>query len=200
MKTTTLSLPLVFLSLAVVLSGAGQIPFAPGFGDDNDAPVDPRTPVPLSTLPCAITDFEARVKVAVEQRSLVGVEELYQTNAVTADDLKRELARWQPLFAQPGDARVSLFFKELDTLPPKARQVWTDCARGLTTNKVTHLVHLQNGTATALVLPLVEIDGRLWIVPADKRRAGQSVEPGPGAGLPTGMIYCFNCGGRGAKN
>jgi hypothetical protein len=178
MKTATLSLSLLLFGFAVVLSRAGQIQFAPGFGDDNGAATEQRTPVPLASGPNAITDFATRVKAAVERRDLAGIGELYQTNAVTSGDMKRELNRWQPVLAQAAGSNVSVYFKELGTLPPTARQVWGDYARRLTTHKVTHLAGLQNGSpVVALVLPLIKVDGRLWIVPSDKAQPGSCIKP-----------------------
>lgn len=184
MKTTILFFSLLLFGSAVVLSRAGQIEFAPGFGDDNaaDAAAEPRTPVPLASGPNALTDFATRVETAVEHRDLAGIGELYQTNGVTSGDMKRELNRWQPVLAQAAGAKVSVYFKELGTLPPTAHQVWGDYARRLTTHKVTHLAGLRNGSpVVALVLPLIEVDGRLWIVPSDKLLPGASVMPAKAA-------------------
>ncbi|HLZ53234.1 MAG TPA: hypothetical protein VKS19_02030 [Verrucomicrobiae bacterium] len=178
MKTTILFFSLLLFGSAVVLSRAGQIEFAPGFGDDNAAAAEPRTPVPHASGPNAFTDFARRVETAVERRDLAGIRDLYQTNVVTSDDIKRELTRWQPVLAQAAGAKVSVYFKELGKLPPTASQVWGNCARRLTTHKVTHLAGLLNGSpVVALVLPLIEVDGRLWIVPSDKLLPGASVMP-----------------------
>ncbi|HKW30964.1 MAG TPA: hypothetical protein VJT54_16690, partial [Verrucomicrobiae bacterium] len=100
----------------------------------------------------------------------------------TTVDMKRELTRWQAVLAQAAGAKVSVYFKELGKLPPTAHQVWGDYARRLTTHKVTHLAGLLNGSpGVALVLPLIEVDGRLWIVPSHKLRPGASVMPAKAA-------------------
>ena len=180
MKTTTLSLSLLLFGVAAGPSRAGQIQFAPGLDVENGVATEQRTPVPLASGPNAFTDFESRVKAVIERRDLAGAGELYQTNTVTAADMKRELARWQPLFAPGAGSNVAMYFKELGTLPsPAARRVWGDYARRLTTHRVTHLVALSNGTAARLVFPLVEVDGRLWIVPSDKVRPGPGLKRAP---------------------
>ncbi|HEV2437368.1 MAG TPA: hypothetical protein VG077_15360 [Verrucomicrobiae bacterium] len=177
MKIITLCLSLLLFGFAALLSRAGQIELAPGLGDDNREAAEPRTPVPPASGPNAMTDFARRVKVAVERRDLTGIWDLYQTNAAATDDLKRELNRWQPVLALAAGSRISVYFKELGTLPPTARQVWGDYARRLTTHKVTHLAFLLNGAQAVLVLPLVEVDGRLLIVPSDKQQPGSCIQP-----------------------
>ena len=178
MKTLILFFSLLLFGSAGGLSRAGQIEFAPGFGEDNAAATEPRTPVPLASGPNAFTDFVTRVKAALERRDLARIGELYQTNAVTLDDMKCELARWQPVVGRADGSKASLYFKELGKLPPAARQVWGGFAGRLTSHQVTHLGFLNNGGGVKLMLPLIEVDGRLWIVPSDKVPPGSRIQPG----------------------
>ena len=91
---------------------------------------------------------------------------------MAAGELKVELARWQQIFADDAPTRVALWFKELSTLPPQARELWTMQARQLTEREVTHLVSVsrasENKLQQVLVLPLVAVEDRLLIVPSDK--------------------------------
>lgn len=178
MKTLILFFSLLLFGSAGVFSRAGQIEFAPGFEEHDATAAEPGTPVPLASGPNAFTDFVERVRAALERRDLARIAELYQTNAVTPDDMKREFARWQPVVGQANGSKASLFFKELGKLPPTARQVWGGYARGLTSHQVTHLGFLDNGGGVKLMLPLIEFDGRLWIVPSDKVQPGSCIKPG----------------------
>lgn len=189
MKTVALCLLLLLSGFAPAFSRAEPIQFAPGFGELNAAATEQQpTPVPLASGPNAFTDFQTRIKTAVDRRDWAAFEGLYQTNAVTAVDLKRELARWQPLLAPGAGSELYLYFKELGTLPTTAHQFWSGFAQRLTTHKVTHLVHVQNTVGTAFILPLVEVDGRLWIVPSDKIP--------PGTDLKTGAVVNRNLPAR----
>jgi hypothetical protein len=182
MKRTSLFASALLSGFAFIFSCAGQIQFASDFRTPMGADADSQTPIPLAPCADAMMDFETRVQAIFANHDLDGIKDLYQTNSVTAADMQRELALWQPLFAQPADAKVSLFYKEFEGLPPTALQVWTGIARGLTTHKVTHLVHVQNGAGTASVFPLIKIDGRLWVVPSDKRQTGSYCKPISAAG------------------
>jgi hypothetical protein len=177
MRRTALLLSLLLSGFAVVLPGTGQVPFAADFGNESAADVDSPTPVPLTPLPAATVDFDARLKLVLANHDPTGIEALYQTNSVTAADRKRELALWRPLFDQPADARVSVFFKEISAMPPAAHQFWTEYIRKLTTHDATHLVRLDTMRGTTSVFPLIEIHGRLWVVPSDKRQISPSTNP-----------------------
>ena len=152
----------------MAFSSTGQIQFALDLGDDNHVAVDPRTPVPLTPSPTAAEDFATHLKSAVERRDLAGLEALYETNRVTSAEMKCELGRWQSLLTNLTSTNVSVFFKDFDALPPGAHRVWSDCAGRLTTHRVTHLAALSTGRFVALVIPLTQVDGRMWIVPSDK--------------------------------
>ncbi len=175
MKATII--PVLLVAFVGVFSCAGQIQFAPDLGDDHSVTADPRTPVPLTPPPSATMDFATRLKAAVEQHDLAGIEALYQTNGVTSAEMKRELSRWQSLLTHITGTNVSVWFKDIGALQPVAHRVWGDNARRLTTHKVTHLAALSTGTAATLVFPLVEVDGKLWIVPSDKARPGSCNKP-----------------------
>ena len=118
------------------------------------------------------THFEA----AVASRDLGAIEALYQTNSVTAQELKLEMARWPDLLAGEAKERMAWFFKELSTLPPQAREAHTGRAHRLTKHEVTHLASLQLPSGFRLTLPLVLADGRLLIVPSEKRNATPRIE------------------------
>jgi hypothetical protein len=117
------------------------------------------------------------LKAAIERRDLVGIEALYQTNGVTSGEIKRELSRWQSLLPDIKSTNVSVWFKDFGALPPTAHRVWVDNASRLTTHKVTHLAALSTGTAATLIFPLVEVDGKLWMVPSDKTQPRSRNQP-----------------------
>jgi hypothetical protein len=79
-----------------------------------------------------------------------------------------EVARWQQLLRDNGNRQVGLYFKELQALPPTAREYWTSRAEQLTRRKVTHLVgvSVKPGKVERL-LPLVIVGDRLSIVPSE---------------------------------
>jgi len=120
-------------------------------------------------------EFHNRLQTAVEARDLVAIQRLYQTNGVAKETLKFELGRWKQLLDEktPG-----LWFKELSTLPLKARQCWTEYAHGLTDREVTHLCFLTFSprSVVQLGLPLVVIDDRFLIVPSEKRNIASRIE------------------------
>jgi hypothetical protein len=171
-----ISFPVLLLALVLTAgpSWAEQIQFVPGAADDGSAATAQETPLLSAPNQKPYADFRASLQTAVESGELGKIRDLYQTNSLAPGDLKRELAHWRPLLAKGGSPTVFLYFKELSALPPTARRVWGDCARRLTTHKVTHLVSVRKGTAASMLLPLIAVDGTLLIVPSDK------VEPGPG--------------------
>jgi hypothetical protein len=115
----------------------------------------------------AFRDFEVRLKAAIEARDRSGLESLYQTNGVSAEQLKEEFNRWEPRLRLP---KVSIrapgcIFRDLD----RANKMWKKLAERLTPHRATHIVQLPTN-AGYWMLPLVEVDGRLLIVPSDKSR------------------------------
>jgi len=125
-------------------------------------------------------EFHNRLQTAVEARDLVAIQRLYQTNGVAKETLKFELGRWKQLLDENTKVTLGLWFKELATLPPKARQCWTEYAHGLTDCEVTHLCFLTFSprNVVRLGLPLVVVDDRLLIVPSEKMNAASRIENG----------------------
>jgi hypothetical protein len=123
-------------------------------------------------------EFESRLRAAVEGRDLVAIQRLYQTNGVAEETLKFELGRWKQLLDENTNVRPGLWFKELATLPPKARLHWTEYAHRLTDREVTHLCFLafSPGNVVQLGLPLVVVDDRFLIVPSEKRSMASRIE------------------------
>ena len=107
-----------------------------------------------------MVDFQTRLKSAIESRGLAVIQALYQTNGITAEDLKVEMARWPSLLRGEAKAGVALFFKELSTLPPQAREIHTERARRLTKHEVTHLVLVRLPAGYQLTPPLVLVEGQ----------------------------------------
>lgn len=172
-----LLIPLLLFGFAAVSSSAQQFQFALDLADDNSVAAEQQTQIPLAPIVNVCPDFRGRVEAAVGSRDLAEIENLYQTNAASPSVSKGELARWQPLLAQTTNSQVFLYFKQFDELPPKARELWSDYARRLTALKVTHLAFLRNDTGTSLVLPLIEIDGKLLIVPSEKAQRVSGIKP-----------------------
>ena len=69
--------------------------------------------------------------------------------------------RWKQLLDNNANVRTGLWFKELATLPPQARQAWTEYAHPLTDREVTHLCFLilSPGSVVQLGLPLILVVG-----------------------------------------
>jgi len=123
-------------------------------------------------------ELESRLRAAVEGRDLVAIQRLYQTNGVAEETLQFELARWEQLLDENTNVTPGLWFKELATLPPKARQYWTEYANRLTDREVTHLCFLAFSprNVVQLGLPLVVVDDRFLIVPSEKRNIASLIE------------------------
>jgi hypothetical protein len=134
---------------------------------------------PLAPRSKVFSDFRARLQEAVSSGDVVAIQSLYQTNGVAAESLKIELTQWDSMLRNTANPRVGLYFKELSRLPPKAREVWTKIAEGLTKREVTHLVGVSVTPGTVQrILPLILIEDSLWIVPSDTQSAQRSIEPG----------------------
>jgi len=130
-----------------------------------------------SLSPDHYREFISRLEAAVEHRDLAAIQALYQTNGVAAQELKLEMARWPELLAGDGKADVSLYFKELNTLPPQAREVHIERARRLTKHEVSHLAFVHLPAAHKLTLPLVLVGDKLFVVPSEKRNTASSIKP-----------------------
>ena len=114
------------------------------------------------------------METALESRELASIAALYQTNDVTAAELKSELARWGHA-CEVGSKPVSLVFKPLGTLPPESRRFWTEETRCLTRFQVTHVVMVR-ANELALTLPLNLVGDKFLIVPSEKL-SDKSIEP-----------------------
>ena len=136
----------------------------------------PTWAVDQSTFPDHYRAFISHIEVAVGHRDLAAIQALYQTNGVAAQELKSEMARWPDLLAGDAKQPVAMYFKELGTLPPQAREAHTGRARRLTTHQVTHLVSVRLPAGYQVTLPLVLVGDRLLIVPSDMRNAPSSIE------------------------
>src|ERR1043166_817665 len=130
-----------------------------------------------SLLPGLYGEFSSRLEAAVEHRDLAAIQALYQTNGVAAQELKLEMARWPDLLAGDAKGREGLYFKELSTLPPQAREAHTERARRLTKHEVTHLVLVRLPAGYQLTLPLVLVGDKLQVVPSERRNTASSIEP-----------------------
>lgn len=115
-------------------------------------------------------DFVDRLKGAIETRDAGMLEALYQTNGVSAAQLTEELNRWEPMLRADANSRVSIqtfrcVFRDLS----RANKKWKKLAERLTSQPATHIIELPT-SAGYWKLPLVEVKGRLFIVPSDKSR------------------------------
>lgn len=115
-------------------------------------------------------DFMGRLKAAIDTREMNALQGLYQTNGVSVDQLRDELSRWRPVLQGDAKSRVAIqthgtIFRDFSLSNP----VWKHLAERLTTHKSTHLVELMT-SRDYWMLPLVEIEGRLFMVPSDKGR------------------------------
>jgi hypothetical protein len=165
MKNVTLQASFLLLALAAVDSWAGEPQILPDYlKSGSSATTREATPGPRQRL---MVDFQKRLEAAIESRDLVVIQALYQTNGIAAEDLKVDMARWPSLLRGEAKAGVALFFKDLSTLPPQAREIHTERARRLTKHEVTHLVFVRLPAGCQLTLPLVLVEGRLLIVPSD---------------------------------
>jgi hypothetical protein len=116
------------------------------------------------------SDFRARLRAAVGTRDMAAIKALYQTNGVSAEQLNEELSRWRPMLEGDAASRVSIqnhgcIFRDFS----KSSSIWKHLAERLTTHKATHLVQLLT-TKDYWMLPLVEVESRLLIVPSDKSK------------------------------
>ncbi|MCX6930692.1 MAG: hypothetical protein NT154_46935, partial [Verrucomicrobia bacterium] len=117
-----------------------------------------------------IKDFSDRLNAAIQTQNVAALQALYQTNGLSAQQLNDELSRWQPMLEGDAKSRVSIqnqftVFRDFS----RSNKMWKHLAERLTTHKTTHLVQLKT-TAGTWMLPLIEVEGRLLIVPSDKSK------------------------------
>jgi hypothetical protein len=173
MKTSGLRLALVLFAFTSASLWAGDPAL---FHSLSNVGLEEDTQVPLAPPVNLFNDFRSRLEAAIQSRKIPAISALYQTNGVDAEDLKSELARWQPMIAEDAK-RVSLFGKDLSRLPPKAHDFWTAQARRLTEREVAYFIFVQSENGIRLTLPLVVDGDRLLIVPSDKKTGSSGIEP-----------------------
>ena len=166
------NIPLQVSLFLIVFVCAHSLAEEPGFHLDFaliDGPNSAsETPVPLAPKSDHFADFFRSLNAAIESRDLGAIMALYETNGVTTEASKVELARWRDTLPEDTKQRVTLFGKDLKALPSEgARNFWGERARRLTKREVTHLVFVQIGTEIRLTLPLILVNDRLLIVPSD---------------------------------
>jgi hypothetical protein len=183
MKNVALQVFPLLLVVAGAPSWAGELQFLPDFLEGGSVAAKKETAVPLPPHSNLFSDFISRLEAAIESRDVVSIQALYETRGVAPEKMKIELSRWRKLLHEEARTRVSLYGKELSTLPPKAREVWGERAHHLTKHEVTHMALVKFGTGVGLMLPLVVVDDRLLIVPSDNVEVGSDIEPiGPANG------------------
>ena len=157
---------LLLLALATADSWAGDLQTLPDYlKSGSSTTIREATPEPRQR---PMVYFQKRLEAAIESRDLVVIQALYQTNGIAAEDLKVEMARWPSLLRGEAKAGVALWFKDLSTLPPQARVIHTERARGLTKHEVTHLAFVGLPAGYQVTFPLVLVGDRLLIVPSEK--------------------------------
>ena len=126
-------------------------------------------------------DFKNRLEAAVAGRELASIAALYQTNDVSAIELKSELARWQRVVAE-GARPMAPYLKTLSELPPESHDFWEAGALRRTRHQVTHFSiqkFITKTTTDELILPLVLVGDKLMIVPSEKIST-KGIEPDGG--------------------
>jgi hypothetical protein len=178
MKNVTLHAFLLLVAFAGAPSRAGELQLLPDFLEGGGLVTEPKTAAPLALHLNLFGDFRSRLESAIDSGNPLTIQALYRTNGVVAEEMKLELARWRRTLGKDAQARASLYYKELSTLPLQAYEFWSAQAHRLTTHKVTHLAFVQFGTDVRLMIPLVVVEDRLLIVPSDKIKSELRIEPG----------------------
>jgi len=178
MKIIVLGTFLLLIAFSRVPLWADEPPLLPSLSADSSVVAEHEAAAPLPPHSDIYSDFTSRLEAAIESRDLVAIQALYQTNGVGAEEFKIELARWRRVFGEDANPGVSIYFKELSTLPPQAHELWEEQARHLTKHEVTHLAFVRSGTKGGLMLPLVVVEDRLRIVPSEKRKTESGIELG----------------------
>lgn len=175
MKSFTLRTVFLLFALACAPAGTSANQLLPEFDDRSTN----------SFWQKVFNEFRPRLEAAIESRDLAAIQSLYLTNSATADEMEAELAHWRRLIGEKADDRVFLWFKELSTLPPKARESWTDHARHLTTRETTHLVFMSFSSSPSSVragFPLLRVGDQLWLVISDQRGTPPDTKPNASIG------------------
>jgi len=145
--------------------------------DNSQAQEDPfGTLLPIDGEKALYTDLKTRMEAAVDSGDPASIAALYQTNDVTADELKSELARWRRVLGD-GAKPVSQIFKVLHELPPESNAFWTWQAQRATRHYVTHILFLHFTDGAQLMLPAVCEPGKLFFVTSEKLTT-KRIEPG----------------------
>ena len=178
MKNPPVQFVLLLFVVAGLSSSADQSENLPAVSKKSSVTAQPNTPAQdVSNEGSYYADFDARFKAAVQGRDIKAIEALYQTNGVSGEESHSELTCWQPFLAEdkeetnPRASRCCepFYFKDLS----KAWIEWTTQAHARTTHSVSHLVFVRwmNGNLQgSTMLPLVLVQGQLFIVPSDKRK------------------------------
>jgi hypothetical protein len=175
MKSITLRTAFFLLALACASARTSANQLLPEFDDQSTN----------SFWQKVFNEFRPRLEAAIESQDLAAIQSLYLTNGATAGEMEAELAHWRKLIGEKADDRVSLWFKELNTLPPEARESWTDYARHLTTRETTHLVFMSFSSLPSSVragFPLLRVGDQLWIVLSDQRGTPPDTKPNASIG------------------
>ena len=129
-------------------------------------------PIPLAPHSDGLQDFRLRLEKAIVSHHGVAIQALYQTNQVSAAELKLELDRWKQVIDGDGKGGLSLVYKELTYLPPKSHEFWDAKAHRVTTHDVDAfvMVRINQTPIFQLILPLIAVDSKLLIVVSDKSK------------------------------
>ena len=112
-------------------------------------------------------DFRDRFEVAFASQELASVAALYQTNGVSALELKSELARWRQV-VEEGAKPMPPYLKIFSELPPEARKHWEAYAHHLTSHQVSAIAAVRFQGGFQMTLPLALVGDSLLIVPSEK--------------------------------
>jgi hypothetical protein len=115
-------------------------------------------------------DFVDRLEAAFETRDTNALQNLYQTNGVSSEELNEELNRWEPMLRSNAASGVTIrfrgcIFRDFN----RSNKMWKKLAERLTTHPATHLVEVPT-SAGLWMLPLVQAEGRFLMVPSDKSK------------------------------
>ncbi len=149
----------MFFALAVTSGLAAEFQPFPGLCEKCGSGI---AQVPELDL---FSDFRTRLQTALERGDSSGIASLYETNGVTAGELKTEINRWQRVIGKNSE-ELTVSFKDLNRLPSESLKFWSTEAHRLTKHEVTHFAVVRSGGGIGLILPLVIVDNKLLIVPS----------------------------------
>jgi hypothetical protein len=115
-------------------------------------------------------DLMDRLKAAIDASDASALQALYQTNGASIELMSEELSRWRPMLEGEVKSRLTVetrgtIFRDFSLCNP----MWKHVAERLSSHRSTHLVELMTSRGYWM-LPLVEAEGRLFLVPSDKSR------------------------------